>query len=101
MIDIHTEKLVDFQEATRLFPKRSGKHPHLATLHRWALDGSKGVRLEFVRMGSRRVTSVEAIQRFLDRATEADLAANGATPEKPTASRSKSIKAAEKRLARA
>jgi hypothetical protein len=63
MIDIATEELLSLAQAARRLPGR----PHISTLHRWANPGVKGVRLETVRLGGRRFTSVEALQRFTER----------------------------------
>jgi hypothetical protein len=50
-------------------PARNGKRTHLSTLLRWIHLGARGpsgepVRLEAVRLGSRWLTSREALQRF-------------------------------------
>jgi len=34
-------------------------------MHRWALEGSRGVKLESIRIGGFRYTSAEAVQRFI------------------------------------
>ena len=60
MIDFQKEHLRTLSEAARLLPGR----PHVSTLHRWARRGVKGVRLDTVRIGGRRYTSIEAVQRF-------------------------------------
>lgn len=40
-----------------------------ATLHRWATDGLKGVRLEVIRIGGTTCTSKSALQRFFNALT--------------------------------
>jgi hypothetical protein len=68
MIDINTEHLVSFTQATKTLPaRRCGKRPHVATMYRWALYGCKGVRLETVQIGGTKCTSIEALQRFFNR----------------------------------
>ena len=66
MIDPEHELLVTFAEA--------GRRAHLgvtpATITRWALYGRAGVKLESVKVGQRRKTSVEALRRFLTRLAE-------------------------------
>jgi hypothetical protein len=58
--------------------ERTGSaRPHLATIHRWATRGLRGVRLEFAQVGGTRVTSEEALQRFFDA-----LAAGGRRPDR-------------------
>jgi hypothetical protein len=75
MLDLTTETPLSLAAATGLIPPgRGGERTHLSTLLRWILHGSKGpdgetVRLEAVRLGSRWVTSREAIQRFSERLT--------------------------------
>ena len=100
MIDIQNEQTISFNEAVDLLPKRRGRKPHIASIHRWATRGFDGVTLEYCKLGGVRITSVEAIQRFVDRLTEQDQPEHGIQPEQPTVSREKSIQAAEKRLAR-
>lgn len=101
MIDVKHEETITFAEAAEHLPKRRGRKPHVASVHRWATKGFGDTRLEYLKLGGQRITSVEAVQRFLDRLTEADQQQHGIAPAEPTTSRQKSIKAAEKRLARA
>lgn len=61
------EQLITLQEAveylTELMP--TGTDPvSIATIHRWALHGCRGRKLESVRVGKRTLTSKEAICRF-------------------------------------
>ena len=74
MLNIVKEELLPLKEAARRLPRcRSGKKISVATLYRWSSPkGCRGVRLETARVGSARVTSVEALQRFVDRLTERD-----------------------------
>jgi uncharacterized protein DUF1580 len=75
MIDLSAETPLPLAAAAKLIPPgRSGKHTHLSTLLRWILQGVKSpsgeiVRLEAARLGSRWVTSREALQRFSERLT--------------------------------
>ena len=63
--------------------RATGQRPHPSTLHRWRLRGIAGVRLETVRVGGRRLCSVEAVRRFVDRVTLArDVASSKAAPPK-------------------
>jgi hypothetical protein len=39
--------------------------PHVATLHRWATKGTRGVKLRTWLAGGKRVTTPAAIERFL------------------------------------
>jgi hypothetical protein len=70
MINIGSEHL-------RLLTKASADvpgSPHTSTVIRWALRGLRGVRLETILVGGRRYTSVEAIERFLERLNEPSIA---------------------------
>jgi hypothetical protein len=67
MIDITTEHLLDFRQASRLLPS----NPHKSTLHRWSLRGINRIRLETCKVGGRRLTSLEAISRFVAATTAA------------------------------
>jgi hypothetical protein len=75
MIDLSSETPLSLASAAKLIPPaRSGKATHLSTLLRWILHGARGpagetVRLEAIRIGSRWLTSREAIQRFVERLT--------------------------------
>lgn len=63
MIDLATEKLLTLEQAAeKLLVSK-------ATLYRWITNGSKGVRLEAIKMGVHWRTSEEALQRFGDRLT--------------------------------
>ena len=62
-IDVTNEQLITFNQARDAFP--GGRRPALATLHRWRLDGIRGVRLETAQIGGSRFTSREAIVRFI------------------------------------
>jgi hypothetical protein len=55
------EDLMTLAEATAYFPGS----PHRATLYRYATQGIGGIRLETIRAGSRRLTSRQAIRRFI------------------------------------
>jgi hypothetical protein len=87
MIDPRFEKLLSLTQAAKLVP---GGGVHLSTLHRWRLRGVKGVRFETVLVGGKRLTSQEAIERFIKRTTAA---ADGqqVSSSGPTKSRERSI----------
>ncbi len=74
------------------------EHVNVATVWRWCQKGARGVRLESLAVGGRRVTSQEAFERFIA-ATNPEAAA---TPPAPTPhERRKAIAAAERELAKA
>jgi hypothetical protein len=51
--------------------KATGHRPHLSTVIRWCIRGSSGIRLESKVLGGRRLTSPEAVRRFMDSVTAA------------------------------
>jgi hypothetical protein len=61
----------------RLFPLQrayeiaTGTRPHPSTCHRHRVNGINNVRLETLKYGGKRVTSVEAVRRFLAAVTAA------------------------------
>lgn len=68
MLDLQNEEIISLTEATSLLPRRRrGRKPHVATLYRWAQRGCRGVVLETCQVGGTKCTSVEALQRFVDR----------------------------------
>ncbi len=82
MIDILSEKVVSFTEATGHLPRRrKGKRPHVATVYRWAQKGCKGVRLETIQVGGTKCTSLEALQRFFEQLTQRDETPVPTTPK--------------------
>jgi hypothetical protein len=76
-IDILSETVLSLAQAARRLPQlrgatATGKGVHPVTLWRWARKGLNGpdgqkVRLEVVRIGGTNCTSLEALQRFIDR----------------------------------
>jgi Protein of unknown function (DUF1580) len=91
MIDPLTEKLLAFSEASKCFPpRRRGRRPSISCFYRWTTSGCRGVLLEYVQCGGQRMTSREAIGRFLERLTNASAPRRTATlpqPNGPTAPR--------------
>jgi hypothetical protein len=94
-IDIGTEALITINEAAKALPSR----PHIAPVWRWVYHGCRGVKLETVSIGGRRMTSQEAIARFIERSTAV---ANGdAIPTRTAKQRQRAIETAERELAAA
>lgn len=65
MIDIYSEKLVDIADA----PKKLPTSPSRNTVYRWCELGCRALNgqlifLEFVKIGRKRYTSIEAFERF-------------------------------------
>jgi hypothetical protein len=73
MIDVQTESVFPLSEVPSKLPRmRSGKKIHIATIHRWVGRGLRGIKLEVVRIGATRCTSMEALQRFFNALSQAD-----------------------------
>lgn len=73
MIDLQKEQLIAIREVPRLLPRQAnGKRVHLSAVYRWMQRGRRGVRLEYLKIGGRRFTSLEAVQRFAEACTRAD-----------------------------
>ncbi len=62
------EKLLPLAAAV---DEATGQRPHPSTLHRWRLRGISGVKLETVRVGGRRMCTVDSVRRFLAGVTSA------------------------------
>src|SRR5262249_47287790 len=98
MIDLCTESTISLSHAPDLLPRgRRGARVSFGCLLRWVLDGVKSpsgevVRLEACRLGSRWITSREALQRFTDRLTPN----TGAGPTVPTPTPRQRKRAAER-----
>lgn len=70
MIDPNSENLISLADAGRLLPaRRRGKKPHISCVYRWTTTGCKGIVLESLQCGGTRVTSREALARFLEALT--------------------------------
>lgn len=61
MIDIEKEHLCKLVDVPSQIPTK----PHLSTVVRWTRQGLNGAILETILIGGRRLTSVQAIQRFI------------------------------------
>jgi len=64
-INISSERVVPIGQAPRHFPGR----PNQSTVYRWLSKGVRGATLETVVVGGKRFTSVEAIERFVEKTT--------------------------------
>ena len=60
------EPLIALSQAAAWIGSRTGRRPNISTLHRWALRGCRGIRLETQAVGHQRYTSEAAINRFLN-----------------------------------
>jgi hypothetical protein len=108
MIDLQSEDLITLAEAMkRIPPARRGRKTHLSTLVRWITEGARApdgtrVRLEAVRVGARWMTTIPALQRFVERLTPAvdQPPAERGRPRSPT-SRERASRRAEQALEKA
>lgn len=67
MINPQTESLVSLTDAAKSLPGR----PNITTMWRWRNRGIRGVKLETILIGGRRMTSLEAMARFFAATTAA------------------------------
>ncbi len=88
-IDITKEKLIGLDEAAKLLPGRNGGSIHKLTIGLYCLRGLHGVRLESLLAGPRRVTSVEAVQRFIEAVTAESESKSPRPDRAPVANRTK------------
>ena len=90
-IDYETENIITLGEACRVFPPNGISD---ATMARWIQKGVKGVKLETLVIGGRRLTSKESIFRFIAAQNADDAAPVRITP----AQRRRQSEAARKAL---
>jgi hypothetical protein len=64
------ENLIPLRDAPEHLPKRNGKSINPATIYRWSQSGVAGFRLETMKIGGCLFTSVEAIERFIERTND-------------------------------
>jgi hypothetical protein len=92
---IQNEKLLPLCSAVHA---ATGTKPHLSTVLRWSTRGTAdGIRLETQILGGRRLTSVEAVLRYMAATTEAR---DGAAPSMaPPAQNERAAERSAKKLA--
>jgi len=101
VIDPTSEETLSLAAAARLMPPtRNGRRCHLSTILRWILHGARApngtiVRLEACRIGSRWLTSRQALRRFAEALTPALDATTQPTPRGSGKRRRASDRAAE------
>lgn len=67
----NTEQLVRLSQAPRIVEQITGERPHVATIHRWAQRGLKGIRLRTAFAGGHRRTSDYWVRQFFHEVTQA------------------------------
>ncbi len=90
----HADKLLTLTEAAKVLPAFDGKRLHPSTLWRWCFKGSQGVELEYIRLGSRILTTEAALHRFMQARTEADSQPRAEPRRRTTAQRRRAVDAA-------
>lgn len=96
-IDIHTERIIPINQAPKHFPGR----PNVSSVYRWFGKGSRGARLETIVVGAKRYTSIEAIERFIERTTANSPGAVAPLSRPTSRQREAAIRKAERELAKA
>jgi len=85
VIDPINDDLLTLSEAATLFPRRrGGARVNTSTLWRWRTRGSRGIRLETVKVGSQVCTTADAIRAFIAARSAADVAT---CPQAPSPSK--------------
>ncbi len=72
----------------------TGRRPHLSTVLRWCIRGSRGIRLDSRVLGGRRLTTVDAVHRYMDAVTAASVGGIALPAESPAATRRRVDRAA-------
>lgn len=70
-MEFKTERFVPLRRVPSWLEERGGKRVSQATIHRWRLEGVRGVRLEAIKIGGTFHTSIEALERFVSALTAA------------------------------
>lgn len=98
MITTQTENLIPFNQVPQHLEKKFGHKVHIASIYRWVNRGLGGVRLETIKVGSKRFTSVEALDRLFNGATERTQEQNEAVTSELRSRNEKRIENEAKRL---
>jgi hypothetical protein len=72
----------------------TGRRPNLSTSWRWSTKGARGIRLETVIVGGKRLTTVEMVRAFIRASTDARNATYETPYVAPTSQRQKQIEKA-------
>ena len=92
-IDPLSDELLTLPQAAAILPRRrEGSKVSASTLWRWYTRGSRGVRLEIVKVGGQTYTSREALRAFIEARS---LAGTAPVPQAPAPS-TRSRRAMEK-----
>jgi hypothetical protein len=94
-IDISNEDIFPLSEAQQRSLPGVRRKINNSTWWRWCTDGSSGIRLEHVRIGSRIFTSTQAVSRFVNAVAHAKETSRST---RPVAAKQPNITDAAKRL---
>jgi hypothetical protein len=99
-IDLKTEQIIDVRREAPAYlgVGRNGRPVHISFFIRAITRGIRGHRLEALKVGSRWITSVEALQRWAERQTPGTAAASGGPITSPR--QQEAAEAAERELDR-
>jgi hypothetical protein len=75
MVSLVCEQTLPLQALAQLIPGNCGKPVHYETLRRWSRQGVQGIKLESKKLGGKRVSSLEAVDRFMEQLTAREVAA--------------------------
>ena len=100
MSQILSETAISIPEVVDHLPRRRGKKMHPSSAWRWALKGRRGIKLESILVGGVRMTSVEAIGRFVERLSQSSESESASLPTRTPAQRRRASEAAAKELER-
>jgi hypothetical protein len=93
LIDLASEQVFPLSAPPAWLVGRTGGPVHRTTLERWAKTGVRGgIKLETALLGATRVSSVEAVERFV-----AQLSGHAPGPDPTTAPTSKRIRTPRQR----
>jgi hypothetical protein len=107
MFDLSTERRIGLREAAKLYPSfRNNRPTHISTPLRHITKGvrlanGEVVRLEGARLGGRWTTTIEAVERFMQRLTDAALDVpkdTAATPIRMTRQRRRQLDQVDRQL---
>jgi hypothetical protein len=75
MVSLICEQTLPLRALAKMVPGNCGKPLHYETLRRWSRQGVQGVKLESKKLGGKRVSSLEAVDRFMEQLTAREVAA--------------------------
>jgi hypothetical protein len=89
--DLQNDTPMSLPDAAVYLGKLTGRKPHVSTLWRWCLKGCKGVKLDSICIGNKRLVTAAAIELFVESLSTAREVHPGSQPPDqahPTVARS-------------